>query len=950
MADTTLSRSSIDALRNILNDHRKDFRDDFEKIVSQISKGTGAVGNHGYGVRGMADPKKQSAELTRMIKMMEKVGKSLSVYEKYQLDAARRHKKELDKEIQALQAASKAQDQNTDAVEGNTGAHQDNSAQIKQATGRTKDFVKGLVEGKLYLDGLNKAVNELKTSYKLGFKWDPITDAFKGAMMGMDPQAMMEFQAQFRRTSGAMESGIEGFNKVVAENQFEMMKYTGSLQAAAQAMGNMYELSHNMGLNLGDVAGSANMLFNEFKRMQSVTSITIDQFVEMNQRMLANSDIQSKLLRLNKDQRAQYIQGLNQQQLYLQMMGLQKEVAEQLITATENMSSKKGLDRYQDMVKTMVGLRAMGVDEATAKRVAQLKNKTNKTDEEAAWFHEQMMSLSERYEQQKSQGYSIGGVTTNREIINDAIAENTGLLELFEAGKAGALQQSAKTTEGAMRKQQLELQQRDSDMLQVIGARMVQISDILQGWSGTAAAVLAGAVAMTILNRPGVTKAMEKVFGKILGGSGSPAAGGPGGARGPGGASGGLGKWFTKPGMGGVLKGVGAGAVVGVGASLLADQLLNPADYDPSNRQMVGAANGALSWGATGAGLGMMFGPGGAIIGGIGGAILGAGASLIQYSKDTTTHMEESLEIGNNIASAQKLKLQTEKEALLFQIETIKAGGALTEKQMQKVTELAARVDGLNANMKVEDVKQSVAGMGVASRYLSEIANKKLDFDDTEDFGKNADQLDFMMQTAGLKGSAREMLMANVRQEMLKGNIKDQDWASMASISKALKDGDEADIPANLRKYFQAGMATTADQLHRQVGANLGTIVHNQSGTTLSDTLTSQQSDYNNAKGEVQKLQAELDKMRNDPFTVGLRGEGRMMIAAKERELEEAKERMKHAADTARTLMSAANDDGSLAVAFTDDNMKTFAKELGIAIKQKTKTNSGLKSAGGLTT
>ena len=947
---TNISPGAMNAVRNLLREHRSEFREDFENIVNRISKGMGGGGHsHGYGVRNTGgDLKAQRDEVQHLINALKRGNKALSAYEQYMLSAARKHRQALNDQIDQMKAAEKAQSQNTEAVADNTDAHRDQSQRIKDATTRTKDFVRGLAEGKLYLDGLNKAVNELKTSYKLGFKWDPIKDAFEGAMMGMDPQAMMEFQAQFRRTSGAMETGIDGFNKVVAQNQFEMMKYTGSLQAAAQAMGNMYELSHNMGLNIDDVSGSANMLFNEFKRMQSVTSITVDQFVEMNQRMLANTDIQSKLLRLNQSQRAQYIQGLNQQQLYLQMMGLQKEVAEQLIAATENMSGKKGLDRLQDKAKTKIFLQSgLGWDAASADRFATLKGKTNKDDVEAAEFQKMVLQVSEQIEKRKTMGLDLDGVTKQGEIFIDSLVENLGQQDVLDAGRAGALQQSAKTTEGALAKQQQELQQRDSDNIQIMGQRLVQISDILQAWSGTAAAVLAGAVALTILNSGAVSKAMEKVFEKILGGSAAGAAGGAAGAGGRGapGAGGKLGRFFKfSP------KGLGAGAILGAGGALLAEQLLDPDEAKPENRAAVSRWQGGLSGAAAGAGMGMVLGPWGALAGAAIGGIAGAWSNWNDYQTDANSKLEETMNMSNQIAAAQKTKMEAEKQAIQLQIDSIIQSGKLTEEQKKTVEALSTRISGINANLKVADVKQAVAGNGIASRYLSEFSKQKHDLSDTASFGNTADQLEFMMQTGGIKGSAREMLMQNITAAMGAGGAKTADFMDLQKVSAAIKNGEDVDIPVSLRKYFETGMANTTTQLQQQLGANMGSIVHEQSAQSLSDTLTSQRGDYNDAKYEVSKLQTELEELKKNPFnTMDRTGNGRAMIAKKEQELEDAKERLKHAADTARTLMTAANEDGSLAVAFTDSNMKTFARELGIAMKKTKKNDTGIK-AGGLTT
>lgn len=915
--ETTLSPRSITALGELLRAHRKEMREDLDRLATNIGRGSGGA-SHGYGVRNTGgDLKAQRIEVESLIAALKRNNKALNAYEQYMLGAARKHQAALKIQIAEIDAAARAQNDNTDAVDDNTEAQEKQSKQVSAAVDGTKRFVKGLAEGTLYLKGLKEAVSEFQTSYKLGFKWDPIMDAFQGAMMGMDPKAMMEFQAQFRRTSGAMESGIDGFNKLVSENQFEMSKYTGSLQSAAVAMGSLYELSHNMGLQLSDVAGSASDLFTEFKKMQSVTSITVEQFVEMNQRLLSNNDVQGKLLRLNQQQRAQYIQGLNQQQLSLQMMGLQKEVAEQLIAASESMSGKKGLDRLQDRYKTQIALQSMlGYDSAKASRIGILKNKTNKSAEEGTEYNGYMLEMAKDFAAAKSRGELLGGVTNQGEIYADAIAEALGQNEMFAAGQPGALQTSAKSNGQALSAHQNELTERSNDWLQKIAHTTTVMSDMLGAWSQTAAAVLAGAVVASLLNR---TKIVESMVGRIMSGR---SGGGPGG--GPGGPGGGMGKHWR--GLGGGIAGLG----IGLAGNLAANTLLDPNNFAAENKGTAQKAQTALSWGATGAGMGMMFGPMGAAIGGAGGALAGYFYEVHQESKNFAGQMDTAFAIGNKMLSGEQQKLLAEKEAKQQQIKALEEQGHLTDQQLVTLKKMRAELTGIDANLGVADIKQQAMGAGVANQFISKMLNNQSNFGDTGDVAGSTSQLQSMIEMAGVKGNVKDQLIANMKTAALNGGLDTNSWGDFSKIEGAIRSGDDVDIPEAWRKYVDQGFATTAQGFQRDIGMEMASVRGSSAANgTLSEAVAQQQSAVVTAEQKVKTLEEDILKMKDSSMYHDPRSGGRDVVAAKEKELEQAREVLNAQKSAAASLAGSVSGEAPLHFKWRKEDIDALTASFG---------------------
>lgn len=937
ITDVSLSAKAVSALEGILRNHRKELKDDLEKLANTASRSGSGIG---YGnIPQHSDPKKQKVELDKFIKALGGANKNLTAYERFLKESLRAQRAELVKQIKETEKSTEAVKDNTGAVEDNTDAQTEHTSRVKEAADTTKRFIKGLAEGTLYIKGLEKAVSEFQTSYRLGFKWEPIMDALNGALMGMDPKAMMEFQAQFRRTSGAMADGIDGFNKVVSANQLEMIQYTGSMQAAAQAMGNMYELSHNMGLRLDDVAGSADSLFTQFKKMQAVTSITVDQFVEMNQRMLSNSDIQGKLLRLNQTQRAQYIQGLNQQQLALQMMGLQKEVAEGLIAATEQMSGKKGIDRYQDSVKTAIMLQAgLGMDRESAMRVGMLKNKTHKTEAEATELQKAMLQISEMAAQRKNTGVGIGGVTTSGEVTMDALLEHLGQEDFINAGTQGALQQSAATNGGALLAHQTELAERQIEPLQQIAKYTSAMADMLGAWSGTAAAVLAGAVVATLLNR---FKVVEWAVGRIMGGGlgdVGPGGSGPGGS--PGGAGGRGGKLmnFLKGNWKG-LAGGAAGLGIGVAGNLAAELLLDPNNASVGNRQATQQGQTALSWGATGAGLGAVMGPLGMAAGGAIGGLAGYLYEVNKYSKDFGAQMKDSLAIGSQMLSSEQIKLKAEKDSKLEQIKALEQQGELTSAQHELLKKMRGEVEGINASMGVADIKQQAMGASMASKFIDKMLTDGANISDTGDIANNSAQLQTMLQMAGVKGNVNETLIAKMRDAALNDGVDssmfNQDYVNM---NKAIMAGEDADIPMAWRKYANDAFASTAQGYQREIGLEMASTRGGAAaGGILSTTVTSQQADVAKAAERVKTLEDEITKMKEGGH-LSYRDGGRDVLNAKEKELAQAREVLAAQKSAADALTRSASGEAPLYMKWSQEDMKALADTFAASLKSSSRT------------
>lgn len=646
---TALDQNTLNRIEQIMNKHGSEMANILQTTMSRIhGSGMGAIG----GFRRTDDQKEYKDDLENFLRILKKNAKTLSATEQFQREAAKREVRAVNEAMREANKNRKEGEKNTEATKDNTKGKDENTKSVKDSTSAISDWAKSIATGTLSFTAASRAVDEFQQAYKTGLNWNAIGDSIQAAFtMGLSPKEMMEFQAKFRRVSNTFDGGISQFNESIAANQNEWKKYSGSLRDAAMAQAEFADIALAMGAGSKNLDYAVNGLFNQFKQLQSITSMTTEQFAAMQRSMLSEESVRWKLVGLQQKERANQIMGLTQTSLAMRALGMQEEVADRVVKYIESQSVSPAKQRLKESYQMATAGRMYGMDEESLGRLGQLWRKGSLRSSEE---NQQLVELSKMYAESKrrymTSGSMNGDIYSNEfrgNYMSDVIAGEEAFLKM---GIDRSLAEGAAASSEAIMKQQQEIADRNEGMWGTFIEKFTNFSNMFGAWGQSALAALIGA-------GWGLSK-MGGLFG-----------GGSGGTGGVGGAGDKMKKMWGALGKGG--KAGVFGILAGLAGS--AAQVV----FDPQTETKQNIWDKATMGGAAGATIGSLIAPGlGTAIGGALGTIVGAA-----YAK-----MEDS--------GAFDTQLDVEKKAMLQQVDNAKL---LYEFEQRRYSKELEQLEGLQA-------------------------------------------------------------------------------------------------------------------------------------------------------------------------------------------------------------------------------------------------------------
>ncbi len=252
----------------------------------------------------------------------------------------------------------------TKEVEEATIAQQELTRKMKGGIlGETVDKFKAAGESMAKLKKAVTAIADgiLKTmspAMKFGTEY---MDSVTSALAGMSPVEMAQNVATFRQSIQAAGMSIDDFRSITEQGAFGLTSYTGELKDAVKVQASAFETAKRAGLSeRGEMRAFMNTQMETFKRFNMVFSLTSEQFAEMNKQIKNSSAINEQLYRLNKKQRLQAIQDIQQTMLQLRTMGLMQDQALKVVEAMSAIAAKSPRERLKQAAKLQAVGGALG--------------------------------------------------------------------------------------------------------------------------------------------------------------------------------------------------------------------------------------------------------------------------------------------------------------------------------------------------------------------------------------------------------------------------------------------------------------------------------------------------------------------------------------------------------------------------------------------------------------
>lgn len=202
----------------------------------------------------------------------------------------------------------------------------------------------------------------------------------RGITMMMDPADISRMQAANKQASLAV-GGAERWLDEVADQQKRWALLTGNMSDGARAAAGSFTVLRSIGMDAA--AGSENQiraqdaLLSSFKNLQKMTSMTAEEFVELQKELVADQDHRVNLMKMGKQERIAYIDSINKRLQENVQLGMTIEQAKEVEKTFAAMRGKGPRERMKAAARLQMVGGAMGMD--TGGRLFELMRKGKRT-------------------------------------------------------------------------------------------------------------------------------------------------------------------------------------------------------------------------------------------------------------------------------------------------------------------------------------------------------------------------------------------------------------------------------------------------------------------------------------------------------------------------------------------------------------------------------------------
>lgn len=214
----------------------------------------------------------------------------------------------------------------------------------------------------------------MSTSAKVGV--NTLTDSLQ---MGMTARSLLEMQSEFRADAMRMSGGTNEWTSTLRKSQMDLVTFTGSLAEANKVNAELRNSYLKMGFSIDDITSmlgkTSDGMISNFTKMSAITGKTVSEIGKVMASITGSDENRELLLKMTKEQRAEYVQGQTKQlQQYTVLTG-SVERAQQMMDQQNRNANRTALDRYKESIRMKAAGTMMGMDAGSMDTFVELSKK-----------------------------------------------------------------------------------------------------------------------------------------------------------------------------------------------------------------------------------------------------------------------------------------------------------------------------------------------------------------------------------------------------------------------------------------------------------------------------------------------------------------------------------------------------------------------------------------------
>lgn len=251
-----------------------------------------------------------------------------------------------------------------------------------------------------------------------------VSDSLTAFMAGMNPEEMAQNMAEYRQSINASGLGLEGFREVTEQGSLALTGWTGELRDAVRVQASAFGMAQRFGVSSqAQMQTFMDTQVRTFKQFNEVFSMTAEEFVQMNKQLESSQSVNEQIYRLNRQQRVQHAQEIQQTVLRLRTFGLMQEQAMKVVDAMAAIGAKSPKERMKEAAKLQAVGGALGFGQA-AEEMATIMRRGMRGEGDYERFAELQKEAQGVVGQRMGEGFAS-------ELMTAQMLETTGLEHLL---------------------------------------------------------------------------------------------------------------------------------------------------------------------------------------------------------------------------------------------------------------------------------------------------------------------------------------------------------------------------------------------------------------------------------------------------------------------------------------------------------------------------------------